>query len=101
MRPVGNPVLTIARTTYTTTGAPVAFTNKANVLVKSAHVSLISNSGNAYVSLDGDQAGPFIELNDSNAADFPIETSRLFIKGNGGNADVTVVVAIAPAAGGY
>jgi hypothetical protein len=87
----------VARATYDATGRAVSFRLVGgSAPIRTAHITFIVYTGTALISLNGDVAGPFIELEVKGAFDFPIETESVFIKGKGAATEVCVVAALNP-----
>lgn len=85
------------RATYDTTGVAISF-RVAGVPnpILSAHVTLYVYRGTALVALDGEVAGPFIELVVGQSFDFPVATQAVYIKSKAGTADVGLVASLNP-----
>lgn len=73
------------RATYTITGASIVPPRKL------VYVTMKVYTGNALVSLDGDPAGKFVEVDDGEGFSLPVSTHSLYIKGLGGDCEVCVV----------
>lgn len=94
---VGLVPFTSPRGSYDTTGRPVSFRNPGDQSpTRTTHVSFVVYTGTALIALDGNSAGPFVELEEKGVFDFPIETECVYIKGKGGTAEVCVVAALNP-----
>lgn len=95
-QPVGLIPLVFDRTTYTSTGKAVMFTDKDGQPAFSSLITLRVDSGNALVALTPDPTGPFISFAEGAGFDFPVRTNGLYVKGDGADCDMTIVIALDP-----
>lgn len=96
-RHIGLLPFTKERATYSITGAAVSWEEPVSKSPRlSAHITIYVYSGVALVSLLGSTTGPFIELVEGQAFDFPVQANAIYVKGKIGNTDVGVVAALNP-----
>jgi len=86
----------VPKTTYSTAGGVVLFTDVAGYPAWTSMVTFRVDSGSALVALTPDSSGPFIEFAEGSGFEYAVRTKGLYIKGDGADCDVTVIALLDP-----